>query len=199
MPQKFLLGTSNQGKQKEMRALFTCEMLSLCTPQDISLEISIAETGDTYAENALIKAKAYCAASGLPALADDTGLEVDALDGAPGLFSARFSPKPGATDADRRALLIQRLKNHPQPWPARFMCAMALALPDGHTFITDGICAGEIIAQERGETGFGYDRIFLVAGENQTMAELGMEQKNHISHRARAAIEMMEVIRPIIS
>lgn len=195
MNRKLLLGTTNRGKQAEMRALFANCGFSLCTPQEIGLTISVAETGSTYAENALLKAVAFCDASGLPTLADDTGLEVAALGGAPGLYSARFSPKPGASDADRRALLLSRLHTCPQPWPARFTCSMVLAMPDGRRFTCDGECEGEISPAERGETGFGYDPVFVCNGLNQTMAELGPEQKNRISHRARAAHKMLEMMR----
>lgn len=198
MPKNLLLGTTNKGKQVELRALFGDPSFSLVTPQDIGLLISVAETGATYEENALIKAKAFCEASGLAALADDTGLEVDALDGAPGLYSARFSPKPSATDADRRALLISRLHGFPQPWSARFTCTMALALPDGRTFICDGQCEGEITADERGESGFGYDRIFLCANTGSTMAELALDEKNQISHRAIAAAKMREILHTVL-
>jgi len=189
-----LLATSNRGKQQEMAVLFAHTDLTLVTPQDLQLVISVAENGKTYEENALLKAMAFCKASGLPAVADDSGLEVDALDGAPGLHSARFSPEPGATDADRRKLLLSKLNGIPQPWTARFTCALALALPEGRTVTRSGICEGEIVPVERGETGFGYDRIFLIKEANQTMAELGMEQKNRISHRAIAAQKIREIL-----
>ncbi len=198
MPKQLLLGTSNQGKQKEMRALFTLPGINLRTPEDLSLSISVAETGKTYAQNALLKARAFRDASGLPSLADDTGLEVDALDGAPGLYSARFSPKVNATDADRRALLLSKLRQHSQPWNARFTCTMALALPDGRTFIQTGTCEGEISPTERGETGFGYDQVFLITAVNRTMAELGMGQKNRLSHRAKAAEKMLKILPEIL-
>lgn len=198
MSKKLLLGTTNKGKQVELRALFSDGTFTLCTPQDIGLFISVAETGTTYEENALIKAKAFCEASGLAALADDTGLEVDALDGAPGLYSARFSPKSGATDADRRALLVSRLDGFPQPWSARFTCTMALALPDGRIFTCDGQCEGEITADERGESGFGYDRVFVCANTGRTMSELGLDEKNHNSHRAIAAAKMRKILQTVL-
>lgn len=193
-----LIATTNKGKQAEIFALFANEALVLRTPQELDLILSVEETGSTYKENAQLKAKAFCKASGLPALADDTGLEVDALNGAPGLYSARFSPKPGATDADRRALLISKLRDFPQPWTARFTCTMALTLPDGNTFTHSGTCQGKIIAEERGDSGFGYDRIFLCKEPNRTMAELSMIEKNCISHRAKAAAGLRDMIRSSI-
>ncbi len=186
MTKTILIATTNKGKQAELFALLENENYTLVTPQDLSLSLKVAETGSTYTENARIKAAAFCKASGLPSLADDTGLEVDVLDKAPGLFSARFSPKPGATDSDRRALLVSKLKGISKPWTARFMCAMAFVLPDSSFYQSHGICEGEIISEERGNGGFGYDPVFLCEGTNHTMAELSMPEKNRISHRAKA-------------
>lgn len=177
-----------------MLALLKNAVDILRVPQDLSISLIVNEIGSTYTENARLKAAAFCKASGLPSLADDTGLEVDALDGAPGLFSARFSLKPNASDADRRALLISKLLETPKPWKARFMCTMVLALPDGRSYQSHGICKGEIIADERGTCGFGYDPIFLCGDTNLTMAELTMEEKNRISHRAKAAKAMIPFI-----
>lgn len=199
MTRQLLIATTNRGKQEEMASLFGYADLTLVTPQDLHLALTVAEIGRTYEENALLKAKAFCVASGLPALADDSGLEVDALDGAPGLYSARFSPKSGASDADRRKLLLNKLAELPQPWTARFICTIALALPDGLTITRSGVCEGEIAQIERGETGFGYDRIFLVKEANQTMAELGMEQKNRISHRAIAAQKILDILPGLLA
>ena len=197
MIKQLLIATTNKGKQAEISAILTNRGINLVTPQDIDLKLSVKETGKTYTENALLKAHAFCNASGLPSLADDTGLEVDALDGAPGLYSARFSPEPGATDADRRALLLQKLKHLPRPWTARFTCTMALVLSDGRIFTHSGICEGEIVPVEMGDFGFGYDRLFLCKGPGKTMAELNMDEKNHISHRAKAAAGLFEFIQTI--
>ena len=199
MTKTILIATTNKGKQTELFALLKNENYTLVTPQDLSISLEVAETGSTYRENAHIKAAAFCKASGLPSLADDTGLEVDALDKAPGLFSARFSPKPGATDSDRRSLLISKLKGLSKPWTARFMCAMALALPDGSFYYSQGICEGEIIPQERGNGGFGYDPVFLCEDTNHTMAELSMPEKNRISHRAKAAEGILPYIHSALS
>jgi XTP/dITP diphosphohydrolase len=150
------------------------------------LNIEVPETGSTYDENAILKARAYCKASGLTVLADDTGLEVDALNGAPGLHSARYSPLPGATDADRRARLLKALAEFPHPWKARFRCAVAVAVADQPIEVFWGTVEGEIITRESGEHGIGYDRLFYIPRADKTLAELDMEEKNQFSHRAVA-------------
>jgi len=122
----------------------------------------------------------------LVTLADDSGLEVDALGGQPGLHSARYVTRPEATDADRRQLLLERLEGQPKPWRARFRCWVAVVAPDGRTQLAEGVCEGEILPEERGQNGFGYDPIFLIPELGKSMAELSMEQKNRLSHRARA-------------
>jgi len=124
---KLLLATSNSGKLEELRALLADLVVDLVTPNALGLDLAVDETGHGYAENASLKARAYAAASGLPALADDSGLEVDALGGAPGLHSARFAPQPSATDADRRAHLLWALAGKAQPWTARFISTICLA------------------------------------------------------------------------
>ena len=181
-----LFASTNRGKIRELAALLKGTGYGLTTPDELGLDLDVEETGQTYEENARLKAAAFCQASGLYSLADDTGLEVSALDGAPGLHSARFSSIPNASDADRRQLLISRLRNKPRPCLARFVCVVALASPDGPMESAFGSCDGEIIPDERGREGFGYDRIFLFPKLNKTMAELKMEEKNRISHRAMA-------------
>ncbi len=183
---RLLLASTNPGKVRVIRLLLHDISVDLVTPAWIGLDLEVAEDGQTYAENAARKALAYARASGLLTLADDSGLEVEALMGAPGLYSARYAPQPNATDADRRAFLLQQLKDHPRPWLAQFRCIVAIAHPSGEVHFAEGICRGEIIPQERGEHGFGYDPIFLLPEYGRTMAELSMEEKNRISHRARA-------------
>ncbi len=181
-----LLASNNQGKLVEIQALLQNMGFELLTPDMLGIKMQVEEDGRTYAENAARKAVAYANASGLLTLGDDSGLEVDALGGAPGLYSARFSPKTGATDADRRAYLLERLSGIPEPWTARFRCVIALAAPGGELFFTEGICPGQVISEERGQNGFGYDPIFLLTELGKTMAELNMSEKNQLSHRARA-------------
>jgi XTP/dITP diphosphohydrolase len=183
--QKLLLGTRNRGKQDELLALLSNLRLEILTPQQMGISIEVEETGTTYAENARLKALAYASHSGLWSLSDDSGLEVEALDGAPGLRSARLGGE-GKSDTDRRRLLIEMLAGHSRPWEARFLATVSLAGPTGDIEFAEGQCVGEIITEERGTEGFGYDPIFLIHELGKTMAELGMEEKNQFSHRARA-------------
>lgn len=192
-----LIATNNKGKVKELRELLKDIDLELVTPADINLILDVEENGTTYAENAGKKAIAFAAASGLISLADDSGLEVDVLDGAPGLYSARYSPKPGANDADRRAFLLQNLRGKPHPWKARFHATIAIATPAGDVEFAEGNCFGEVISAERGTGGFGYDPLFFIPELNQTMAELNMEQKNRRSHRALAVMNAIPILKKI--
>jgi XTP/dITP diphosphohydrolase len=194
---KLLIATNNKGKVKELQDLLKDTGLELVTPADINLDLEVEENGATYAENAAKKARAFAHASGLVSLADDSGLEVDALDGAPGLNSARYHPKPGANDADRRAYMVENLRDKPHPWTAHFHATIAIAVPDQDVNIVEGNCHGEIIPEERGTGGFGYDPIFLFPELNKTMAELEMEKKNRLSHRAKAVMNALPVLKKI--
>ena len=194
---KLLIATNNKGKVKELQELLQGLEAELVTPADIHLTLDVEEDGRDYAENAAKKAIAFARASGLISLADDSGLEVDALDGAPGLYSARYHPKPGATDADRRAYMRENLQGKPQPWTARFHATIAIAIPEGELHVVEGNCHGEIIPEERGSNGFGYDPIFYIPETGMTMAELGMEEKNRLSHRAKAVMNALPILRSI--
>lgn len=194
---KLLVATNNKGKVEEIRALLGDLQIQLVTPAGINLNLEVKEDGRTYAENASKKAIAFARASGLISLADDSGLEVDALDGAPGLYSARYSPKPGAKDADRRAYLLQNLKDKPRPWTARFRATIAIAIPGKDVLLAEGTCEGEIIPEERGTGGFGYDPIFFIPELGRTMAELSMDEKNRLSHRARAVMNAKPILEKI--
>jgi XTP/dITP diphosphohydrolase len=193
MPE-LLIATSNPGKLSEIQAILGDLPCQLLTPDAIGVQIEVDETGHSYAENAALKARAFCQASNRVTLADDSGLEVEALDGLPGLRSARFSPLPNASDADRRGYLLSLLKGKPRPWKARFRCTIALAYPDGRCQFAEGECTGEIIPEERGSHGFGYDPIFLLPELGCTMAELTDQQKNRLSHRAMA----LQAVRPLL-
>jgi XTP/dITP diphosphohydrolase len=195
---KLLIATNNKGKVKELRDLLKDADVELIMPADINLDLNVVEDGHTYAENASKKALAFAQASSKISLADDSGLEVDALDGAPGLYSARYSPKPGASDADRRAYLLENLKDKPHPWTAHFHATIAIATTDGTVQLAEGNCYGEIIPEERGTGGFGYDPIFLFPELGKTMAELEMEQKNRLSHRARAVMNAMPILKKLL-
>jgi len=208
---RLLIATENQGKVKEIQALLEGLDVELVTPKSQGIELKVVEDGTTYAENAGKKAAAYARASGLISIADDSGLEVDALDGAPGLYSARYSPLPNATDADRRVYLLQNLRDKPRPWTAHFHATIAIAIPypqgafgsgsdaaDGALHFADGNCYGEIIPEERGENGFGYDPIFFIPALNRTTAELSMDEKNRLSHRALAVQNARPILQKLI-
>jgi len=192
---KLLLASSNPGKLNEIHALLDDLGIALVTPDDLMISLEVEEDGATYAENASRKALAFARLSGLLTLADDSGLEVDALNGMPGLHSARFSPLPRATDKDRRSYLLDKLKGYSQPWSASFLCTIALATPAGEVQFAEGVCQGEIIPTERGQAGFGYDPIFLIPELGKTMAELTLEEKNRLSHRSRA----VQAMRPLLA
>jgi len=196
---KLLIATNNKGKVKELQDLLKDAGLDLVTPAQINLDLDVVEDGHTYAENATKKALAFARASGLTSLSDDSGLEVDALDGAPGLYSARYGSSNGQklSDKDRRAYLIQNLKGQPRPWTARFHATIAIAIPNGETHLTEGFCEGEIIPEERGTGGFGYDPIFLLTDLGKTMAELSMDEKNRLSHRAKAVRKAKGILNEI--
>jgi XTP/dITP diphosphohydrolase len=198
---QLLIATNNTGKVRDLHELLQHTGIELITPARIGLDLDVHEDGQTYAENASKKAVAFARASRLISLADDSGLEVDALEGAPGLYSARYgSSKDGEklSDAERRKYLLQQLQEKPRPWTARFHATIAIAIPKrlwsraasrlGVLHIFEGYCEGEIIPVERGSGGFGYDPIFLLPELGKTMAELSLEEKNRLSHRARAVM-----------
>jgi XTP/dITP diphosphohydrolase len=192
---QLLIGTANAGKVREFAALLADLPWTILTPGALGIDEDVAETGTTFAENALLKAAWYARRSGLVTLADDSGLEVAALDGAPGVYSARFAG-PGASDADRNALLLERLRD--VPWHARlarFVCCIAIAAPDGRSETVTGVLSGVIERAPRGSGGFGYDPLFYVLDDDATLAELPAARKNAISHRARAAAAAREVLR----
>ena len=182
-----LLGTRNAGKVREIETILGDVPWRLRSLNEFENVGIAAETAPTYAENAIAKAQFYARAAGLNALADDSGLEVEALGGAPGVYSARYAGE-GASDADRRSLLLSELAQQTsENRNARFVCVVAIATPDGALLSTaEGICEGRMIFEERGTNGFGYDPLFVPKGFEQTFAELTDSIKNQISHRARA-------------
>ena len=192
--QELLLATNNEGKIKELWALLEDLDLRLRTPRDMDLQVEVNEVGDDYALNAGLKARAFSKASGMWCLADDSGLEVDVLGGLPGLHSARLIG-PDRSDRDRRQHLLLLLASHPRPWTARFRSVVALANPSGEIELAEGECLGEVIPEERGTMGFGYDAIFLLQGIGRTMAELDLETKNRLSHRARSIRAILPRLR----
>jgi XTP/dITP diphosphohydrolase len=196
---RLLVATNNKGKLSEILSLLEDVPIEIITPDGLGIHLEVAENGSTYEENASLKANAFASASGLVTLADDSGLEVDALGGLPGIRSARFSSLPNATDADRRAYLLDLLHDLPRPWTAHFHCTVAIASPGEPINLAHGTCPGEIIPIERGTNGFGYDPIFLIPETGLTMAELSMQEKNLLSHRARAVKAAIPILLGILN
>jgi len=196
---KLLLATNNQGKLAELRSLLDGLDLVLLSPADLGIKVHVAERGTNYLENAVLKAAIFAQASKTWTLADDSGLEVEALDGAPGLFSARYAPHQGANDKDRRRFLVKNLEEYPRPWKASFQSVVALVGPEGSPIVTKGTCQGEIIPDGRGFGGFGYDRIFQLEESGLTMAELSEEKKNSISHRGQAVGKLIPVLQGLFA
>ncbi|MFC2050051.1 XTP/dITP diphosphatase [Chloroflexota bacterium] len=184
---KLLLATTNRGKLREYRQLLKGLPFTLVTPADEGIDITVDEKEKTFEENARLKATTYSGLSGLAALADDSGLEVDALDGGPGIISARFAGEH-AGDKGRIEYLLDRLKDVPrEKRTARFRCVIAIATPEGRAELCDGECQGLIAFEPRGESGFGYDPVFYLPEFGKTIAELSLETKNQVSHRGKAA------------
>jgi XTP/dITP diphosphohydrolase len=180
---RLVLATGNAGKLREYR-----ELLAETGFELVAFDSGVEEVGETYVENARLKAETACARSGLPSLGDDSGVEVEALGGFPGIGSARLGP----TQQERTAELLRRLAGKPQPWNARFVCVLALGAPGQAAQFFEGECRGEIVPEWRGEAGFGYDPIFLVPGTGKTFGEMAPEEKRLYSHRARAVRALLE-------
>lgn len=186
-----LVATGNEGKLAEFRDLLAG--FRILSPAQVGLvDLAVVEDSATFADNALCKARAFAAASGLISIADDSGLEVDALDGRPGVLSARYGG-PGLDDADRWRLLLAELSGVPEAQRgARFRCCLAAVAPDGRTATAEGVCPGRILPGPRGSGGFGYDPVFFSADGGRALAELTAAQKGAVSHRGRA----LRAIRP---
>lgn len=205
MKHKLLLATRNQGKVIEFQRILEAiapnqiELISLDSFPDLG---DVEETGETFEENALLKARQMSKATGLPAIADDSGLCIDALDGAPGIFSARWSGQHGNDQANNEKVLEQLKDHSADQRGAHFTCVAALALPDGRTHTEEGLFEGQILNSPMGENGFGYDPIFKPAGFEISSAQMSAEQKDSLSHRGKAlraiaphAIELLNSLR----
>jgi XTP/dITP diphosphohydrolase len=192
---RLLLATGNSHKLRELKQMLDGLPYEVVSPADVGTCGDVAETGSSFEENATLKATTLAAASGLLTLADDSGLEVEALDGAPGIYSARYAGED-ASDADRVAYLLKKLEGvPPSQRQARFRCVIAIATPQGKTELFEGECRGFITLEPCGQHGFGYDPVFFVPEYNMTMAELPPETKNRISHRARAIARAVEYLK----
>lgn len=182
---KVILASKNQHKLTELSAILSQLGFEIALESEYGLDIDVEETGTTFEENSFLKADAVMKASGLPVLADDSGLMVDALDGAPGVYSARYGHK--ASDKERTAYLLENMKEVPEERRgAKFVCVITCLFPDGRKIVARGECPGVIARAPHGENGFGYDPVFYLPELSMTYAELPSEQKNAISHRARA-------------
>jgi len=195
LPDKLLLATNNQGKARELKILLRELPLALVLPGELGITAEVVEVGSSLEENARLKATVLARESRLPALADDSGLEVDALGGEPGPLSARYAGE-GATDKERVEFLLAKLKGVPrEKRTARFRCVIAIATPEGGVELCSGECLGLITFEPKGERGFGYDPVFYFPELGKTMAELPLEVKNKVSHRGAAAREAAKYLR----
>ncbi len=200
MTHRLVIGTNNPGKLREFRELLDGCGFELVTPRELGVNFDPEETGSTYAENATMKAVEAARACGLPALADDSGLEVDHLGGRPGIYSARYAggdrTDPNISEARQLELLLEEMKGVPdEQRTARFRCAIAIATPTDEVQLVDGVFEGRIGHEVRGTHGFGYDPIFVLPERGVTSAELPPEEKNRISHRGQAAAKARELLR----
>ena len=185
---KVILASKNPHKLTELSAILSQHGFEIALESEYGLDIDVDETGTTFEENSLLKAEAVMKASGLPVLADDSGLMVDALDGAPGVYSARYGHK--SSDGERTEFLLENMKDVPDgKRTAKFVCVITCLWPDGRKIVARGECPGVITHEAHGENGFGYDPVFYLPELGMTYAELPSEQKNAISHRARALQE----------
>ena len=192
---KLLLATNNPGKIRELTSLLEGTPFVVATPESEGISLDVEETGSTFEDNAILKAAAFARASGLCAMADDSGLEVDALGGEPGVYSARYAG-PDATDEELVRYLLGKLAGI--EWKkrsARFRSVVALAHPGGEVQLFDGACEGIVALEPRGDKGFGYDPIFYIPDLGKHMAELDMDEKNGISHRGKAARKALEYLK----
>lgn len=190
---KLAIATNNQHKLQEIRAILGDSFEELLSLKDLGIDVDVEETGSTLEENALIKARAILALSGIATLADDTGLMVDALRGAPGVYSARYAGEEH-DDAKNRALLLKNLDGV-KDRSAHFATVIALCYPDGKTLTASGHINGEILLSERGTEGFGYDSLFFSTELGKTFAEATQAEKNSVSHRGRALRAMLELVK----
>ena len=185
---KLIIASNNKHKIYEIKKILGGKFDEILSLREAGIEHETVEDGKTFLENSLKKAREIAAISGSVALADDSGICVDALDGAPGVYSARFS---GGTDEDNNDLVLSLLRDKPTR-TAHYTCAMSLVYPDGREITAEGYLFGEIIHERRGEHGFGYDPLFVPLGESRTVAEMSDEEKNQISHRANALKLLLE-------
>lgn len=193
---KIVLASNNAHKLQELRAILTTLGMEVVAQREMGITVEPNENGTTFEENSYIKAKTVMDCCGLPTIADDSGLMVDALDGAPGVYSARFGGERCKTDRDRLEYLLELMQEVPEERrTAKFVSVITLLTPDGRKIVARGECPGTILREPKGENGFGYDPVFYVAEAGCTFAQLPAEQKNRISHRARALAAFAQQVR----
>ncbi|MCR5623648.1 MAG: XTP/dITP diphosphatase [Lachnospiraceae bacterium] len=193
---KIIIATGNEGKMREIREIMKGEDVTVTSLKDEGLEnVEIDETGKTFEENAIIKAKTISEVSGEIVIADDSGLAVDALNGEPGIYSARYLGRDTSYDYKNNYIIKQLEGKEGAERSARFVCAMACVLPDGKVITTEGTIEGQIGFEQKGENGFGYDPIFFLPERGKTTAEISPEEKNEISHRGKALTKMYEKLK----
>ena len=194
---KFVLASQNQHKLAEMQAILSAHGVEVVLQGDLGLHVDVEETGTTFAENAMLKARAVMEASGLPAIADDSGVCVDALNGAPGVYSARYGG-PGLDDAGRYRLLLENMRGAASR-TAHFTSAIACVFPNGDTIEAEGVCPGSIGFAPVGDGGFGYDPVFFLPQLRKTYAQLTPEEKAAVSHRGKALAVFDEKLRAYLA
>ena len=197
MRQKFVLATRNAGKLREMREILSGLGVECVSMDDAGCTADVEETGETFAANAMLKARAACEATGLPAIADDSGLCVDALNGGPGVYSARYGG-PGLSDADRRALLLDSMRGGSSR-AAHFQCCVVCVFPNGEYLTAEGRCDGNIAYGGMGYGGFGYDPIFVYPPMYKTFAQMTEDEKNEVSHRGKALREFSRKLKEYLA
>ena len=191
---RLVFATGNQGKMREIREILGDSIPEILSMKEAGIEADIVEDGKTFEDNALIKARAVSKAGGIMAMADDSGLVVDCMDGAPGIYSARFMGEDTSYDIKNNYIIEQAMKVPFEKRTARFVCAIACVMPDGREWVVRGTVEGVINDRQAGENGFGYDPIFLLPERGVTTAQLPPEEKNEISHRGKA----LRMIRDIL-
>ncbi len=192
---KVILASQNKHKLAEIQAILAQYDMELVLQSELGLQIDVDETGESFEENSELKARAVMEATGLPAIADDSGLCVDVLGGAPGIYSARYGAPDCVTDRDRLNHLLRNLRGiRAEERTARFVCVITLLYPDGRKLTARGSCEGLITFEPRGEDGFGYDPVFFVPSHGCTFAQMGAAEKNRISHRARALTRLEQML-----
>ena len=192
---KFIIATNNEKKKKELSAILENINIDAISLSQAGITAKIEETGATFEENALLKAREICKIANMPTIADDSGLMVEDLNGEPGVFSARYGGEKCKNDADRYNFLLKNMENIKDNRKAKFVCCIACVFEDGKAFTVMGECEGEILFEPRGQKGFGYDPVFYLKQYDKTMAEIDSDIKNKISHRAKALLLFKEKIK----